>query len=365
MPYVITSLAGLRAIYSEDGAALVQAKLAQWASTVPSVTVQVLATRTPSPSIAPDATSLYAEMKAAVAAGRANQNRLDEGIIIVGDQRIFPGFTVMNPVPDRRVDPDATVLTDNPYGQFNWSAPEQCVLPPIAVGRLAAGVDQSAAGLCALIDSTIALQRQSARRTGYVEITSRQWQDSSSSVLSTVTPSARVIVSPDGRVSAANASLLDCKFLYCNLHGFLNESAWSGYDNGLSRAVPAVTPDAFARQFVSGTVAFTEACYGLATSGKRTSASNALSLLAAGAAAVVGSTGLAFGTADVKPQDLIDADVLARNFFNMALTSGSTVGQSLLAARQVLRTTAPLSDAYLTKTLLEFQILGDPSYALG
>jgi len=364
MPLVVTSLPGLKAIYGESGTSLIQAKLKQWGSALPNVTVQTLgATATTSPN-APAPLTLYSELKAFVGQNRYLQDRVQEGIILVGDQRAFPSFTVANPVVDRAIDPDSAILTDNPFGQFNWSQPGQCLLPDFAVGRILPGVEQSAADFCALLDCVLALRQREIRRTGYVEVTSRQWQYSSSSVMSALAPSTRVIVSPDGRVNRYNASALDCKFLYCNLHGFLDDSAWSGYDNGLSWPVPAVTPDAFLPQFVSGTVAFTEACYGLATSGKRTSSSNALSLLTAGAAAVIGSTGLAFGTAQVKPQNLIDADVLARGFFNNALRGGSTIGQCLLAARQTLRQTAPISDIYLAKTLLEFQLLGDPSYVL-
>jgi hypothetical protein len=137
-----------------------------------------------------------------------------------------------------------------------------------------------------------------------------------------------------------------------------------GYDQGLSYPVPAITPDAFESQYVSGAVVFTEACYGLATFGRSTSSSCALSLLAAGAGGIVGSTGLAFGTATAKPQDLIDADAMARGFFNTALIPGQTLGTCLKAARSQLLQTSSSADVYVRKTLLEFQILGDPSYAI-
>jgi hypothetical protein len=137
-----------------------------------------------------------------------------------------------------------------------------------------------------------------------------------------------------------------------------------GYDQGLGCPVPAVTPDAFQSQYVNGTICFTEACYGLATSGLATGSSCALSLLAAGALGVVGSTGLAFGTATVQPTDLIDADAMARGFFNTALTGGQSLGSCLLQARQQLLRTSLSTDPFVKKTLLEFQLLGDPSYVI-
>jgi hypothetical protein len=96
--------------------------------------------------------------------------------------------------------------------------------------------------------------------------------------------------------------------------------------------------------------------------GRESSGSCALSLLAAGGAGVVGSTGLAFGTSSVKPQDLIDADALARGFFD--LPPGTTLGQRLALARLELLRSSLTVDAYVQKTLLQFQLLGDPSYAV-
>jgi hypothetical protein len=348
------SVAGLKAVYGADGAALIAAKASQIAATAPDIKVQSLAQGAASP---PDAPALYAELKALVGRGV-----IPQAILILGDQRVFPSFTVANPVGDRSIDPDNTVVTDNPYGQFDWAQPDQCTVPPAIVGRLAAGTNETAPGFGTLLDVQIALRKKSAGRTGYVEIVSRQWENASTAVMALNAPASRLIVSPDGRVSAANASVLDCRYLYCNLHGFLNSTPWSGYDLGLSYPVPALTPDAFLPQYVSGTVAFTEACYGLATMGKQTSASNALSLLAAGAAVVIGSTGLAFGTATPQPQTLLDADVLARSFFNSALDPSASVGSCLQKARQDLRNTGSASDPYIVKTLLEFQLLGDPTY---
>jgi hypothetical protein len=310
----------------------------------------------------PDSASLYAELKNWLAGQRIGAANLVEGILIVGDQRVFPSFSVANPVTDRTIDPDDTILTDNPYGQFDWSSPDQALVPPVAVGRLAVGVDQPASALVSMLTALTSRHTSGVMRAGYVEVTTRQWQNASSSVLSAIASSTRVFVSPDQRIDASSASALDCKYLYCNLHGFLNNAPWFGYDNSLSSMMPALTPDAFQPAFVSGTVAFSEACYGLATAGKRTSASNALSLLAAGAASVVGSTGLAFGTADPRGQTLIDADVLARTFFNTVSSSGTSVGRAMTAARQALQSTGAGGDSFLRKTLLEFQILGDPSY---
>jgi hypothetical protein len=352
---VISSSIGLTAAYGAQNADMLRNALAQISVSIPGARSLLLRSQ-------PDAAQLYAELKASLGRQQITASHLNEGILILGDQRVFPSFIVANPVADREVDPDTTVLTDNPFGQFDWQSPADAMLPPTAVGRLAAGVDQPAFALKSLLDAVVNRHSQPALRAGYVEVTTRQWQNASASVLSAIAPSAKVFVSPDQRIDARNASALNCKYLYCNLHGFLNSAPWYGYDNSLSSMTPALTPDAFQPAYVSGTIAFSEACYGLATAGKRTSASNALSLLASGAASVVGATGLAYGTADPRGQTLVDADVMARTFFNTILSGGISVGNALTTARQALRGTGAGGDSFLQKTLLEFQILGDPSH---
>jgi len=281
-------------------------------------------------------------------------------VAIIGDQRCFPAHSVPNPVSDRSIDPDDQILTDNPYGDLAGNPPSNCTQPEISVGRIAAGSSDSVDDLAALLD----WMAQPSMRTGYVEITSRQWQDTSSFVMAALASAERVFVSPDARITAGNAANLDCKFLYCNLHGFASGGPWMGYDPALALPVPAVVPAAFQSIYVSGTVCFTEACYGLATSQMPTNSSCALSLLAAGAKAIIGATGLAYGTATVNATDLIDADAMAKGFFNNALTPGESVGNCIQAARQLLASTSSATDPFVKKTLLEFQLLGDPSYVL-
>ena len=353
MLWILTSVAGLKAVCGADGAALVTAKAGQLAAVGPDAVVQPLAAGATSP---PDAAALYAELKALVGRGTPPQ-----AILILGEQRAFASFTVDNPVTDRSIDPDNTVLTDNPYGQFDWTQPDQCTVPPVMVGRLATGINETAAGLSALLDAQIALHKKPGGRTGYVEIVSRQWENASTAVMALSAPPSRLIVSPDGRVSAANASVLDCRYLYCNLHGFINATPWSGYDLGLSYPVPALTPDAFLPQYVSGIVAFTEACYGLATMGKAPGPPTLylcwLQALPQSSAPPVWPS-----APPPQPQTLLDADVLARSFFNAALTPSVSVGSCLQNARRNLLNTGSASDPYIAKTLLEFQLLGDPTY---
>jgi len=361
MPVFITSALGLQNVYGASNYNAVNAAVCALVAASPGGVLRVLDDpvnmQDGAAATARDANSLRAALQSCCAAVGP-----PDGIVIIGDQRVIPSFTVANPVTDRSIDPDPVVATDNPYGFMLPVSPPACLVPPIPVGRIVAGIDATANDFCAMLALQSLLRRQRPLRSGYVEIASWQWQDASRIVLSRP-GTERVFISPDSVLNSSNAANLDCQFLYCNLHGFVDQPAWMGYDPALGFPVTAITPDAFQSQYVSGTIAFTEACYGLLTDGKKTSGSCALSLLASGAAAVVGSTGLAFGTATLASQHLIDADALAQAFFTVAIQPGATVGSCLRAAREALSQSVSV-DPYVAKTLLEFQLLGDPTYVI-
>ncbi len=354
---IVTSSAGMQSVYGASGYQSIVAKVRRFAS-IASADFRVLDDAVSMAQFARAQDNMAQSLNAAL--NQAGLLLNVSSILILGDHRVFPYFQRPNPVQDR-TDPDTYVLTDNPYGAGNSSDP--WLQPSLAVGRIAAGVSDSAQDFCDLLDTQITLRQSRPARVGYVEITSRQWQNTSAFVMSFMASPNRVFVSPDDRLTSANASSLNCKYLYCNLHGFQNQAIWQGFDPGTASYVPALTPDAFSPQFLQGSIVFSEACYGLQTVGRSTSSSCALSLLAAGAA-VVGSTGLAFGSATPQVQRLIDADAMARGFFDAALQPNATLGKCLQAARNSLRQSALTLDPYVRKTLLEFQLLGDPSYEI-
>jgi hypothetical protein len=367
----ITRAAGMISVYGQDGYGEIQAKLAAFQRSIPGLNV-TLAVLDDVGSMAAyggvaagaDAISLQSAVTRVVAALPGGLTSLDGGLLILGGGNVVPFFQVPNPVTNRATDPDPWVYTDNPYGQTGPSDPGQSLEPSLAVGRICTGAGDPASAFCALIDNLITNHNARPIRAGYVEVTNRVWQDASASVASALAGAGRVLVCPDDRVTALNAGVLDCKYLYCNLHGFQNDPAWKGMDP-VRGYVTALTPDSFSSQYVAGTFVYTDACYGLQTDGRPTDGSCALTLLAQGAAAVVGPTGLAYGTAPGAPLNLIDADALTRGFFNAAL-GGGTVGSCLKQARlNFLGSSSTMAtDVYQQKTLLQFQLLGDPTLAI-
>jgi hypothetical protein len=356
----ITRAAGMISAYGQDGYSQILAKLAEFGRSAGGLSVAVLDDAASmhnfgGPAAGADAASL--QVTAARAASLVDSLT---GVLIIGGDNVIPFYPIPNPVKDSAIDPDPVVYTDNPYGLDRAFDLQASLNPTFAVGRICAGAGEPASALCAVLDNAIGNRSRRTVRAGYVEVTNRVWENVSTSVVSALAGAGRTLVCPNDRVTAANANVLDCKYLYCNLHGFLNDSAWRGEDP-VRGYVTALDPNSFQSDYVSGTFVYSDACYGLQTAGRRTTGSCALTLMARGAAAVVGSTGLAFGTAPGGPLDVIDADALTRAFFTQ-VKIGGTIGDCLKRARSAF---APgRLDAYQKKTLLQFQLLGDPTLAV-
>ena len=362
---------GMVSAYGAEGLARVQSAFNDFRRAAPGARLAILddaasmsryggpASDTSPPSLcAALARVVNIELPAKTPGGNASEN---DGILILGGNEIFPFFNAPNPVTDP-IDTDVFVPTDSPYGARGSMNEDDWLNPAIPVGRICCGAGDSADSLCAIIEAMASYHQRMPARAGYVEFTNRDWQDASFSVITEMPGPGRLLISPDDVVTAANAVELDARFLYCNLHGFSGDPAWKGYDDVGRRFVTALSADSFSSDFIAGSFIYTEACYGLQTAGRTPASSCALAALAAGAAAVVGATGLAFGSLPPGgPANLIDADALARGFFQAALGPNATAGGCLQQARDAFRSSASGLDSFARKTLLQFQLLGDPT----
>jgi hypothetical protein len=365
-----TIKAGLSVTYGDDGCRLVLEKLNQYGAVVSGSNALATAVLDDAGSMdqfglpafsAVDPSAITEALARVAHSGRLAQSLTD--ILIVGGDDVLPLWRVTNPVADRTVDPDNHVLTDSPYAALGSTARNDWLNPLVAIGRICPGQGATTDDFCRLIDLLIQNHQNRTPRSGSCALTNRQWQTASQTAAAMLDTPVRWLLSPDDRITASNAGDLDCRFLYCNLHGFDNDPGWKGYDTLQDRFVDALTPDAVSNDFVAGATVFTEACYGLQIAGKPASASCAVKFLAEGAAAVIGATGLAFGSYLEWQTKLLNADKLAAGFFDAA-TKGQNAGASLRAARTAFMGSAstPPND-YETKTLLQFCLLGDPSLA--
>ena len=284
-------------------------------------------------------------------------------ILIFGGDEVFPFWRVVNPVEDRNADPDPQVLTDNVYAALGSNSQDDWLNPPIAIGRICPGRGASANEFSDVLDLLIRNRQNRPPRSGSCAFSNRSWEKASQTAAARLTEPVHWLLSPDDCVTPGNATQLNCRFLYCNLHGFENDPAWKGYNTLLDQFVVALTPDAVSRDYVAGATVFSEACYGLDVAGKSTANSCALKFIAEGAAAVVGATGLAFGSFSEWQTNLLNADRLASGFFEAA-SQGQTAGGCLRAARSALMgSTSTALNTFEKKTLLQFCLLGDPSLA--
>jgi hypothetical protein len=72
-------------------------------------------------------------------------------LLRIGDDATIPFWRIPNPVLDRQLDPDQTVLTDNPFGT-NADTRDEYLTPTLPVGRIADFQGTTAQNFSDLID---------------------------------------------------------------------------------------------------------------------------------------------------------------------------------------------------------------------
>jgi Peptidase family C25 len=285
-----------------------------------------------------------------------------DSVLLVGGSSVIPFFSLANPVEDRQVDGDVSVLTDNPYGAASDTLSEY-LAPSLPIGRLPVADEASAAEFAAAV-VRLANPPVRAGKAGTALFVNDDWLGYSERVAGTLPTPQQWHISPGYLMSSANEADAGYQTLYFNLHGFSGESDWQAYSTVQRQFVPAVEPEVLDATFVAGALAFAECCYGAQITGRSTDNSCALRLLDAGAT-FIGATGLAFGSYIASDFLLEDADFLVRAFFQ-ATDSGYQPGAALAAARK-----AYLSDSSEArqgqpwqckqKTLLQFVLYGSPT----
>ena len=304
----------------------------------------------------------------AIRAARGRLGTLADSLLIAGGDAVVPFFQMNNPVTDRVLDKDVVTLSDNPYGANDESAWEH-LAPSLPVGRIAQ-LDSDCQSFVDLIDSMAEATKGRAEvgKPGAALVVNEDWIPYSQNVAASMPGPLDWHISPGYEMNSGTLADAGRRILYFNLHGFSGEPEWKGYSTSLKDFVAAVTPEAFTEDYVKGSIAFAECCYGAETNGRTADDSCALKLVSQGAT-FVGSTGLAYGSYLAPGFFLEDADYLGRAFFD-GLKNGNSVGVALRDARR-----AYLYDAnnenlttaawhYKQKTLLQFVLLGDPGWTM-
>jgi hypothetical protein len=296
---------------------------------------------------------------------RAIRQRISgiDSLLIAGGDDVVPFWKITNPVTDRAIDPDPVVATDNPYGA-NSEILEEYLAPVLPVGRLHDYGNGTGQAFVDLISAATTFRNARPTRSGSGVVINRDWSECGHKAAATLPEPVDWHITPGYVMSGGTMNDTDRQALYFNLHGFSGLPQWKGYDPVRGQYVAVVTPEAFDRRFVSGSVVFAENCYGAQTIGRNPKNSCALRLVQE-RAAFIGATGLAFGSHLVPRMFLEDADLLAQGFFAHFWGRRQDLGSSLRDARidYLADTNTPISDPYKQKTLLQFVLLGDPGWS--
>jgi hypothetical protein len=269
---------------------------------------------------------------------------------VVGQQRL------RNPTPDD--DPD--VPSDLPYACPAAASddPGTFIGPTRVVGRLP---DLPGAGdpayLLGLIRNARGWRsRAAAEHLPVFAVSAKVWEGSTEqSVRQLAGTGSEVHLSPP-EGSFWPADLFGRRMHFVNCHGDEADFRWYGDDGNVQPV--AVDGSLLAHAVTADTVVAAECCFGAAhydpaIGGQPTVAAT---LLGQGASGVFGASTLAYGDSE----RTTSADLITR-FFLSAMLDGASLGRAALQAR--LRFVQELGelDPYDLKTVVQFDLLGDPS----
>jgi|GEM_PF-4764736 len=289
-------------------------------------------------------------------------------VCILGGHRIIPFCTVRNPVNSRKIDPDGVVYTDNPYGIKHMpqlrkrEAFEYMCQPSIPVSRIPDGNTRWASTFIRILEHAINHHVNPIKKTGACVISNLDWLPATREVISAMaTANVDLRTNPSYRVTSLNKQDLSRRFLYTNLHGFINERTWRGFDRERDRFTTVMGPGDIHEADIRGATIFCENCYGGYIINKKARTSCAMRAMHEGALTFIGATGLAFGShihSRIVPIEY--ADRLASEFFQF-YRGGKSAATALRDAREHIVNSTESLNTYALKTLLQFTVYGDPT----
>lgn len=275
-----------------------------------------------------------------------------------------PDLIAHQPLRNPTNDDDPGVPSDLPYAceHAASSEPAAFVGPTRVVGRLPDLVGEVDPGyLVGLLDTAATWRpRPAADYAKVFALSTDTWKVSTRLSVERLAGSAvPVHLSPPDGPNWTKAQLR-ARTHFVNCHGDDTDPSWYGERAGAANLPVAHTAARLSGRVAAGTVVAAECCYGaqhyppsLAPAGQ---AGLAATYLRQGAVGVVGSSTLSYGPTD----DMGAADLITR-FFLQAVADGASLGRALLAARQRFVQELGELDPVDLKTLIQFDLLGDPS----
>ncbi len=301
-----------------------------------------------------------------VATVRAYAQRQDcDAVLLVGGHGVLPMVEVVNPVRNRALDADAVVLTDLPYGADGETLWDYVRCPRI-VSRLPSPRSKRLEDFLALIDL---VGSPAPAKSGATAIVSEEWRHTGAHVAERMPGPVLFRIAPHYELDERHRDDLTCRWLYVNLHGRPDHDEWQAFDerSGFVRVMDHVS---FSFPEVAGSSMYCENCYGFKPRSGPRGETCIDTGFRSGMRSVVAATGLAYGAHLTKGRsggslDLENADFLASVFFDGVRDSLGS-GEAFREAREqflerIERRPDRVGTNYELKTLLQFQLLGDPT----
>lgn len=279
--------------------------------------------------------------------------------LFIGGHDLIPFHEVPNPTHDE----DNAILSDLPYA----SRGDDFLVPQRSIGRIPDANGDHGDFLAGILERMVRYHEAQNGFEGSFGYSASIWRRASREVFRIIGDPDRMRVSPPITSDGLEQTWMKKHILYFNLHGSRETPNWYG------QRAPTDPPEfsEFPVAIRPGNVpplqrscVYSEACYGAWIKEKAPHESLALTFMAEGSIAFVGSTAIAYGP--VEPP-LGEADLLGKYFFEYVLR-GIPFGESLRHAKIDFARTMIRRQGFLDsddkKTLLEFHLYGDPSLSL-
>lgn len=307
---------------------------------------------------APDARAVKAAIDRIAAGARPHY------LLLLGGPDVMPMVPLANPAFSKRDgDTDPAVPSDLPYAcDAPYSTnPNRFLGPTRVVGRLPDLIGARQPQLLTQLIRAAARARPRPRSDYEASfgLSAEAWQASTALSLANTFGHANQMHTSPPKGPRWSAAQLAARVHFINCHGGDSAPEYYGQPPGVEDYPVAHRARLLAGKISAGTIVAAECCYGAQLYDPADAGGEkgiALAYLEDGAAAVFGSTTIAYGPSEGNGA----ADLICQYFVQQVL-GGSSLGRAALEARQKFAGARTHLDPYDLKTLAQFYLLGDPS----
>ncbi len=285
-------------------------------------------------------------------------------ILLIGGPDVMPMVPIANPAysgpdgdSDRHVPSDLPYACDTPYS----TNPNRFLGPTRVVGRLPDLVGARQPTLLTRLVNAAARARPRPRSDYQASfgLSAQAWEKSTALSLTNTFGHADDLLTSPPRGPRWSPAQLAPRVHFINCHGGDSAPEYYGQPPDVEEFPVAHRAPLLRGKVSAGTVVAAECCYGAQLYDPADAGGEkgiALAYLEDGAAAVFGSSTIAYGPSEGNGA----ADLICQYFVQQVL-GGSSIGRAALEARQKFAGARTHLDPYDLKTLMQFCLLGDPS----